>query len=42
MSVAFYMDEQISKKVIKGLRAFEVDVFTVQEDGFSSMPDADM
>jgi len=36
------MDEQISKKIIKGLRDFEVDVLTVQEDGFSSMPDADI
>ena len=42
MSVAFYMDEQVSKKITKGLRAFEVDVLTVQEDGFSSMPDADI
>jgi len=36
------MDEQVSKKLIKGLRAFEVDVLTVQEDGFSGMSDADI
>jgi predicted nuclease of predicted toxin-antitoxin system len=42
MPVAFYMDEHLSKKLIKGLRAFEMDVLTVQEDGFSSMPDADI
>jgi predicted nuclease of predicted toxin-antitoxin system len=42
MPIAFYIDEQVSKKLIKGLRAFEVDVLTVQEDGFASMSDADI
>jgi len=42
MPVAFYMDEQVSRKITKGLRALEVDVLTVQEDGFDSMPDVDI
>jgi hypothetical protein len=42
MPVAFYMDEQVSRKITKGLRTLEVDVLTVQEDGFDSMPDVDI
>jgi len=42
MPVAFYMDEQVPIKITKGLRTLEVDVLTVQEDGFDSMPDVDI
>jgi predicted nuclease of predicted toxin-antitoxin system len=42
MPVALYMDEQVSRKITKGLRAFEVDVLTIREDGFAGMPDVDI
>jgi predicted nuclease of predicted toxin-antitoxin system len=42
MSVAFYMDEHIDSRITKGLRTFEIDVLTAQEDGFSSKPDVDI
>jgi hypothetical protein len=34
MPVAFYMDEHIDSRITEGLWEREVDVLTVQEDGF--------
>lgn len=42
MPIAFYMDEQVSRKITKGLHAIEVDALTIQEDGFDGMPDVDI
>ena len=42
MPVAFYMDENIDSKITEGLRKREVDVLTVQEDGFVSRSDNDI
>ena len=42
MPVAFYMDEHIDSKITEGLREREVDVLTVQEDGFVSRSDDDI
>lgn len=39
MTLAFYMDENVPRPITIGLRLRDVDVLTVQEDGYSGFPD---
>ncbi len=40
MSVTFYMDEHIHRAITAGLRLREIDVLTVQEDGYGGYSDS--
>ncbi|MEM7116987.1 MAG: DUF5615 family PIN-like protein [Chloroflexota bacterium] len=39
MTIAFYADEHIKRAIIDGLRLRDVDIVTVQEDGFRAVDD---
>ncbi|MFN6514739.1 MAG: DUF5615 family PIN-like protein [Nostoc sp. CreGUA01] len=39
MSIALYMDENIPRPITLGLRLLDIDVLTVQEDGYSGFAD---
>ena len=39
MSLKLYMDENVHGAITTGLRLRDVDVLTVQEDGYSGSPD---
>ncbi|MEM9538268.1 MAG: DUF5615 family PIN-like protein [Cyanobacteria bacterium P01_E01_bin.42] len=39
MSLAFYIDENVHRGITDGLRMREVDVLTVQEDGYAGYAD---
>ena len=39
MTIAFYADEHIKRAIIDGLRLRDVDIVTVQEDGFRATDD---
>ena len=40
MSVRLYMDEHVPTPITQGLRLRDVDVMTVQEDGYVKKPDS--
>jgi predicted nuclease of predicted toxin-antitoxin system len=42
MPVAFYMDENIDSRITRELRRRELDVLTVQEDGYTRTPDIEI
>jgi hypothetical protein len=42
MSVALYMDHNVSRAITNGLRLREVDVLTAAEDGTATIPDSDL
>ncbi|MEK7395832.1 MAG: DUF5615 family PIN-like protein [Candidatus Poribacteria bacterium] len=42
MPVAFYMDEHIDSRITRELRRREVDVLTVQQDGYIRTPDIEI
>lgn len=40
--IALYMDENVERQIVSGLRERNIDVLTAEEDGFREKPDSDV
>ena len=42
MALTYYLDEQVQKAIVRGLRLRGIDVMTAQEDGHDATPDIEV